>query len=233
MRETTLIIQVKVGDAAGYDYNKPMGNLFENVLMPSVRRYCEKNEYDYLLIEEYPKEYDINFFHTLNPKNKNKGSTLIRYLNMNRNYDRIVSLDNDIWIPKHAQRLPEINGHMAVRDIGKSWRESKTPNLAHGKFVNGGVQMVDRATGLKIHEYFKTVVKEKIPPINDYHSDQSYLNDWRGKNAMFAHLLDKKWNFMVSCHERRNNYNGINFVHYAGAEARDILHDDLANGVLK
>ena len=38
---------------------------------------------------------------------------------------------------------------------------------------------------------------------------------------------------MVSCEKRKSDYAGINFVHYAGVAARNLLHEDLKRGVIK
>ena len=242
MQKNTLIIQVKVGNTTGYAYNNPIGDICEGVLMPTVQRYCQKYNYGYLLIDEYPKDRDITFFnkstksinHDYSQTGKNKCSTLIRYLNMSRDYDQIVSLDNDIWIPEHAEKLPEIKGHMAAEDKGKSWATFRNAfELPYGKFVNGGVQMVNRHAGNSLYSYISDVVDKKSNPPLDYHSDQSYMNYWRHKNTEMSYVLDSKWNFMVSCEKRKSDYTGVNFVHYAGVSARSLLHEDLKRGVIK
>jgi hypothetical protein len=216
----TLIFQVKIGEVAGYVYgfdNAP--NLFEKHLMPTVQRYCNKHGYDYLEITDFPKDHECTWFNYSGEKNK--ASTLVRYLSMNKEYDRIVSLDNDIWIPEHAEPLPDIDGHYAVID-----QYAKT-------FVNGGVQMVDRKTGKLIYQHFANICKDKTPPINGHWSDQSYLNHWRSLNTKSSHLLDKKWNYMVSCHKRSSNYENANFIHYAGRKSRPLLIEDISKGIIQ
>ena len=237
----TLLLQVSVGNTYGYVYRKedsPQAQAaakeFENVCMPSVRKYCEKHGYDYQLITEYPTDIDILFCnkstkgtdYDYSGGGKNKCSTLIRYLNMDQDYDQIVTLDNDIWIPDWAQPLPEIKGHMAVQDRGKVWN---APH--HGKFVNGGVQMVDRKTGKSLKEFVLDKCKKKIVP--SPHTDQAYMNEWRSQNPLQSHVIDDKWNWMVDCHGRRFEYKDCNFVHYAGWGGRGIFVDDLAMGVIK
>ena len=134
--QKTLIIQVKVGNTPGYVYRPDQSpsaleasKLIEPVLVPTVERYCKKYNYDYKKITEYPEDLDITYFNkSTKPQSydyskggKNKCSTLIRYLNMDLDYDRIVVLDNDIWIPEWAEELPEVLGHHGAVDLGKDY----------------------------------------------------------------------------------------------------------------
>ena len=61
----------------------------EESLIPSVKRYCNKYNYDYKMIIDWPDDYDVKWFNR--NESKNKATTLIRYLNMDQpEYDRIV-----------------------------------------------------------------------------------------------------------------------------------------------
>ena len=61
----------------------------EESLIPSVKRYCNKYNYDYKMITDWPDDYDVKWFNR--NESKNKATTLIRYLNMDQpEYDRIV-----------------------------------------------------------------------------------------------------------------------------------------------
>ncbi|KKN12334.1 hypothetical protein LCGC14_1017530 [marine sediment metagenome] len=238
----TLIIQVKVGNTSGYTYSDPNApNLFDEHLVPTVKRYCEKYGYEYLNITEYPSDHNCRWFN-FNTKpddydyskgGKNKSATLIRYLNMNKDYDRIVSLDNDIWIPEHAEALPNVIGHHAVKDSGKTWDTFRKQNsLPFDTFVNGGVQMVNREAGTSLYSFIEQVCKLKTPPINGYHSDQGYMNYWRSQHKNLSYVLPDKWNHMVGCVPKPQDYSGVNFVHYAGDATRQHLKDDLKKGII-
>ena len=240
-----LVLQVKIG-IAGYVYGSPEApDLFEKHLMPTVVRYCKKHGYDYKLVEEYPNDHDLLWFnfsskpidHDYSAGGKNKSSTLVRYLNMhNSEYDAIVSLDCDVYISPDAEPLPKIDGHMAVKDLGKSWETfRKNIPLPHDTFVNAGVQMVSRDTSKHIYDYFAYVAKNKVQPIDGYHSDQSYMNYFRSQHPEDSKLLDYKWNYMVGCHKRNdeiNPFKGQNFVHYAGQATRSTLINDIKNGII-
>lgn len=238
----TLVVQVSIG-ISGYIYTNPQATSdFDTHLMPTVKRYCDRFGYDYKLVTEYPQHVDVTWFnYNTKPKDfdysktgKNKSTTLVRYLNMyNPEYDRVISLDNDIYIPETAEPLPEVKGHMAVRDLGKSWDDFRSKiKLPQDTFVNAGVQMVDKETGKLLQEYIEKVCKKQTPPIVGYHSDQGYMNYFRSNNPERANLLDYKWNYMAACHKPRK-ITSQNFVHYAGVEARAYFYEDLKRGLIK
>ena len=231
----------------GYAYNKgEVTNLFEKYCMPSVKRYCEKHGYDYKLITEYPKDHNPRWFN-FNTKpdsfdyrqgGKQKATTLVRYLNMyNENYDNIISLDCDIYIPETAQPLPEIKGHVGIRDLGKSWDSfRKAYPLPQDTFVNGGVQMVNKKSGKKLYDFMVVVVDNQIKPPMDYKSDQSYMNYWRSQNSEESFLLGTEWNYMVGSHipgYNKKDYKNQNFIHYAGGVGRSELVNDIKSGIIK
>jgi len=242
-----LILQVAVGNTQGYVYDNPkVQPLFKKHAMPSVVRYCKKWGYDYKLITEYPLEYDIHYFNN-NTKpldydysegSKNKCATLIRYLHMDQpDYDAVVTLDCDIHIPETASPLPEIKGHMGVEDTGKPWTEyKKAVPLPNDTFINGGVQMVDKETGKMLCDFVKDLVIRKVPPIV-IHSDQGYMNKFRSLNPKRSYILHHKWNHMMELHQHDYTslapYSGFNFLHYAGARARDLYINDVKRGLLQ
>lgn len=240
----TLLVQVSVGNTYGYIYNqeaKKAAEIYNNICMPSVQKYCEKYNYDYKLVTDYPYEMDIHYFnkntkaidYDYSTGGKNKCSTLIRYLNMDdSNYDNIVSLDNDIWIPDWAEPIPKIDGHHGAVDLGKPWAEFKAAfNVPFGKFINGGVQMVNKVAGKSLHDFVVDKINHKVQPM--IHTDQAYMNEWRSYNMPLSYTLDKKWNFMVGCYPRTSDYSKYNFIHYAGANGREIILDDYKNGLFK
>jgi len=242
-----LVIQVTIG-TAGYLYKDNYAGVsdkFTEFLVPTVKRYCEKYGYDYTMITEEPKDKNIRFFnyddkprdYDYSKGGKNKSSTLVRYLNMNQpNYDAVVTLDNDIYIPPWAEPLPKIKGHMGVQDLGKPWDKfTRVHRVPQNKFVNGGVQMVDKETGRKLYDYISYVVDKQIPPIENIHSDQSYMNFFRSQNYDNSYVLDTKWNFMVPFHnlDGISPYRNQNFIHYAGQFARPIFENDRKRGLIE
>ena len=241
--QKTLIIQVEVGNTPGYIYG---GNLTPNavegakimnsLLVPTVKRYCKKFGYHYKKITEYPKDLDITYFnksskgedYDFSKGGKNKCSTLIRYLAMgNDNYDRIIILDNDIWIPPWAEPLPEVKGHHGVEDIGKDYSGIVNKlNLPFGKFINGGVQMVNKEAGKSLQKYVIEAIRRKAEPPGGLHTDQAYMNHWRSQNISFAYTLPFKWNWMAGLHPKEK-YEEANFIHFAGGNGRNALIKDV------
>lgn len=236
-----LVIQVKVGNASGYVYDKKdapyakeASETIEETCIPTVIEYCDKHGYDYKMITEYPTDVDITFFnqntnsedHDYSRGGKNKCATLIRYLSMGlEEYDYIVSLDNDIYVTDKAERIPMINGHAGVEDRGKVWRIPY-----HDKFINGGVQIVDRLAGKSLNKFVRDKCKNKIMPPK--HTDQAYMNEWRHRNPMMCSRLDSKWNYMVGCHPYTDDYSGVNFIHYAGWKGREYYVKNYDKGIL-
>lgn len=237
-----LITQTSVGNTYGYVYRPDQSaraseaaKLFEKHCVSSVKRYCKKHNYDYKMITEYPQDVDILFFNNstkgkdydYSVGGKNKCSTLIRYLNMGvEDYDCIVTLDNDIWIPDWAEPLPEITGHHGAADLGKDWN---APHFI--KFVNGGVQMVTREVGKSLRNFVIDKCNKKIIP--SPHTDQAYMNEWRSLNPPLSYMLNKKWNFMVSCYPETQDYSKYNFIHYAGWDGRARLVKDVKGNIVK
>ncbi len=242
----TLVVQVQVGNTAAYVYDsipdaKESAKLFRDICIPSVKRYAEKHDYDYKMITEYPEDFDITYFnrntkskdHDYSGGGKNKCSTLIRYLNMGiEGYDRIVSLDCDVWIPDHASPVPEVKGHAGCVDLGKPWAEFRSKyKLPHDKFINGGVQIVDGPTGSKICKFVqKKIINRDLPMI---HTDQAYMNEWRSLNPDKSFVLDESWNYMTGVYVRTDDYSNVNFVHFAGGNGRGIFLDQVKRGVVK
>lgn len=230
-----LILQLSIGKS-GYDYNIPIApDLFDTYLVPTVKRYVEKYNYDYVRVTDYPRDIDFSFFN-IDPSRPNKWTTLVRYLSLNKfEYDKIVILDNDIYIPEHAECLPEITGHMAVKDLGKErfYKEiySKKMQLPHDTFVNAGVQMMDRETAFSLCDYITNICEKKIPPLYGYHSDQGYMNKFRSENSEKSHLLDFKWNYMSPV-QKDFNIGENNFIHYCGIGRKNLLND-LRDGKIK
>ena len=245
--QKTLIVQVEVGGVGGYVYRSDQSpkaftasKLFSK-LTPTVERYCKNNGYDYKKVTNYPDDIDILFFnkstkgkdYDYSVGGKNKCSTLIRYLNMfDEKYDRIVTLDNDVWIPEWAEPLPEAEGHHGVEDVGKPFAQFKQYyNLPFQKFINGGVQIVNKQAGKSLKEFVINKCNKKELPI--IHTDQAYMNEWRSKNISLCYTLNRKWNYMVDCYPKIEDYTKYNFIHYAGWNGRSFLIEDYNQGLIK
>ena len=237
-----LVFQVKI-DRGIYGYDKTDLNdvscKVEELLMPSVQKYCNRYGYDYALFRKVPKELNVEWFKDEKYPERNISSTLIRYFQMfNENYDAVVSLDNDIYITPHAEPLPNISGHMGVHDIlfnNSDYLQNfpsyyKKIDTSIG-IINGGVQMADCDTGLQIKKYIKSICENKTPPIQKYYSDQNYINYFRYKIPEKSKLLENKWNFLVSRY-KYDNLDGLNFVHYSGYYGRRILYRDIQKGLI-
>lgn len=217
-----LIFQVSINGGA-YVYGAPLPP-FEQKLIPSVKRYCKKYGYDYKMITKKPETPDLSWFNK-KAGPKDRASTLVRYLHMNQpKYDMIVSLDCDIFIPKHAESLPEVNGHAGVVDRGKKYGKT---------FVNGGVQMMDRESGALLSQFVRSKIeKQKFPRgCRGSCSDQFYIKEWRNVNSDRAKFVDYKWNYLTGeLKPNQRNYKEACFIHYAGKKGRAVFEKDLKGG---
>jgi hypothetical protein len=239
-----LVLQVQIGRSCynSASYYSNVDKHFEQVVRPSVVRYCNKHSYDYQLVTECPEDLNIEWFHDTQFPDRNISSTLIRYnLMHNENYDAVVSLDNDIYVTDDAEPLPRIVGHMGVHDIVMEGRRKHLKQLddfmsridySRVGIINGGVQMVDREMGKTIQTHFKNICDNQIPPTSEYYSDQSYINELRSKMPEKSNLLDDKWNFIVDRHIY-DDHEGINFVHYSGRHGRKQFYKDCIKGLIR
>ena len=227
-----LVFQVRLGSElylssrnTYYNDSNVLATYISEYLRPSVINYCNKYSYDYRLITECPADLDIEWYHDIRFPDRNIKSTLIRYYHMfQEQYDAVVSLDNDIYIKPDAEPLPFIKGHMGVQT---AWIAGK---LGNHHLINGGVQMVDQATGMLVKKYFENICNLKIKPPPTFFSDQYYINKFRIKLPQHAYFLDPKWNWLVK--ERVDqDYNKANFIHYCGGEGRKKLTQDIKNKV--
>jgi len=227
-----LVFQVRLGNES---YHSNRNIYYSNAdlvtayiseyLRPSVINYCHRYNYDYRLITECPVDLDIEWYHDTRFPDRNIKSTLIRYYHMfQEHYDAVVSLDNDIYIKSDTDPLPFIKGHMGVEGT------KIVDALGNHGLINGGVQMVDQATGILIKKYFEKICNLKIKPPLTFFSDQYYINKFRIKLPQYAYFLDPKWNWLVKKHVDQS-YSKANFIHYCGGEGRKKLEQDIKNKV--
>lgn len=234
-----LVIQVAIGGFSHYDQAyQNIDQDFSHYLMPSVRRYCDKHNYDYRLITEYSKGINFGWFKDASKPDRNVASTLVRYIEMKQDeYDFVLSIDCDVYISERSPKFPLLTGHTGICE---PLNHSISPQLKNYlnrvrlkdyKFVNGGVQLVDSKTGSTLSKFIRHVIEERIPPIANYYSDQSYMNLFRTKISN-ANVLGEEWNYMVGKNtslECSDKY----FIHYMGKEGRRLFYSDLERGVIR
>ena len=111
MKSKHIIIQLDI--AGGTQWGNDLTiNPIREIFIPSVKYYCKKYEYDYLLINtsSYERKYpEFDFLET-----KNKHYSFERYFHFINDYEFTIYIDNDVYIYPDAAELPQIKGLMNV-----------------------------------------------------------------------------------------------------------------------
>ena len=106
MQSKHIVIQVDIGEGTQWGNNQTI-NPIRELFIPSVRQYCRKFNYDYLLVTEstYEKKYfKFDFLET-----KNKHYSFERYFHFINDYDFTIYIDNDVYIyPDAEQQLQKL-----------------------------------------------------------------------------------------------------------------------------
>lgn len=213
----TLVLQVNIGRGTyTNNTNKFTTNHIEEILMPSIRSYCDKYGYDYKLVKDYPENWDVKWFAVKNSKEKD--TTLIKYFYANQDeYDRILFLDTDVYATPYALELPPIEEYGVIKN-----------NPTIRGVTNGGVQYFDKKTGVALHKFITNVLRKKDSKII---SEQKHLDQFR-KTYKEWKWLDISWNYMPAQHKTLD-YKNVNFIHYAGEKGRKQFLKDLDKGLFK
>ena len=150
---TYLVLQIDIGAGTQWG-NQNTTNPIREIFIPSVKKYCKKFEYDYLLVQEseYEKKYgQFDFLAT-----KTKHYSFERYFHFSNNYDYIIYIDNDVYIYSDADPLPQFNGLRNVREpegnSSKIFREVNNLDSSYG-YYNSGVTFSDNLTAKKLSSY--------------------------------------------------------------------------------
>jgi hypothetical protein len=189
----------------------------------SVKRYCEKNNYDHIVISNslyHEKVGNLDFFHS-----KRKHYAFERYFYLNK-YEYSVYLDNDIYVFDQAEPLPKISGIMCCTEP-----KSKSSNLFiennqlpdNYLYYNSGMIMSDNKNSKLICEYMISRVRKYIRA-KGKNTDNMMLNEYlyEHKDKIDFNLLDKKWNYMPFLD---NNPKKIlpNFYHFVGKGGKELI----------
>ena len=148
-----LVLQIDIGDGTQWG-NPNTINPIREVFIPSVKQYCQKHDYDHLLIKEsrYEKKYgQFDFLAT-----KTKHYSFERYFHFDNKYDYTIYIDNDVFVYPDADPLPEFKGMCNVREPeGNSSRIFREVNNLSSSFpyFNSGVTFCDNLTAKKLSEY--------------------------------------------------------------------------------
>ena len=222
MNSKFLIIQIDIGKGTQWGENNTIDPIRE-IFIPSVKSYCKKNNYDYVLIKE--SRYEKNYGHFDFLETRNKHYSFERYFHFDNEYDFTIYIDNDVYIYPDAQELPIIKGLMNSREpesnSSKIFREVNNLNTNYG-YYNSGVTFCDKATAKKLSNYMINRLNNKQRS-RGKNSDNMLLNEYILSNKKLFKELGAEWNYMPFLHNSPKILKP-NFFHFVGIHGKMIIN---------
>lgn len=195
-----IVIQSFVGTGTWLhlEPDESLTQLYDNVLIPSFARYCEKNGYKHVVYKE-PLEiiemanrkygdYHGNLYHQYLAALKHK----------DEDTDFFVFPDADFYITQNASPFPETS-YLA----GAPWKEEdlvyrgKDPKTF--KAIYGGIQIMTKEAAMQLGEYLKNRFKDYIlydKPIQ-MHPNMLTVGDWINENNIQPENLSFYYNYIL------------------------------------
>jgi len=241
----TLILQVDIGSGSqwGSDQSK---NVIHQFCIPSVKKYASRNRYDYKVLTRstYTKRIgSLDFLMT-----EVKHYAFERYLHLDTDYERLVYIDNDVYIPSCANRLPHVNGLMACKEPdGTSSHQlfcdvNQLPLST--PYYNSGVIMADKKSAKELGKYMIYRARNHIHA-KGKSTDNMMFNEYLIEKRPKFTALGEEWNYMPVVTGATLGLKS-NFMHLVGNVGKEIIDhfiisgneinqtlDDLATGKLK
>lgn len=222
MKSKYLILQIDIGSGTQWGNEKTI-NPIREIFIPSVKKYCKKNNYDYSLIKEsiYEKKYGkFDFLGT-----KNKHYSFERYFHLENEYEYTIYIDNDVYVYQDAERLPSFSGLANAREpegsSSKIFRNVYNLDNTYG-YYNSGVTFCDKITAKKLSSYMinRLLTKDRARGKN---SDNALLNEFIIENKTIFNELGSEWNYMPFL-ESSPKLQKPNFFHFVGIIGKEIIN---------
>ncbi len=218
-----LIIQIDIGPGTQWG-NINTINPIRDLFIPSVKNYCKKFQYDYLLVEDsvYNKRFGkLDFLAT-----KNKHYSFERYFHFDNDYDYTIYIDNDVYAFPDAKPLPEFEGLRNVREpegnSSKIFREVNNLDNSYGYF-NSGVTFCDNLTAKKLSKFMLYRAEKKIRA-KGKNSDNMMLNEFIIENRNLFKEIGSEWNYMPFL-PNSTITEKPNFFHFIGILGKQIINN--------
>lgn len=222
MKSKYLVLQTDIGPGTQWGDQRTISPI-RDILIPSVKKYCEKFNYDYLLITKSIYEKNFGSFDFLATKNKHY--SFERYFHFDNDYDYTIYIDNDVYIYPDSQPLPEFSGLRNVRESeassSKEFREVNQLDESYG-YYNSGVTFCDNYTAKKLSSFMMNRLEKKIRA-KGKNSDNMLLNEFILQNKQLFNELGSEWNYMPFF-ENFKKIKNPNFFHFVGMPGKEIIN---------
>lgn len=222
MKSKYLVLQIDIGPGTQWG-NVSTVNPIRNIFIPSVKKYCQKFNYDYFLVNQSNYENKIGKLDFL--PSKNKHYSFERYFHFNNDYDYTIYLDNDVYVYSDAEPLPEFEGLNIAREPESSssdlFRKVNDLDSSYGYF-NSGVIFSDNPTAKILQHYMINRAIKKITA-KGKNTDNMMMNEFIIENPGIFKEIGIEWNYMPFF----QNYKKIkkpNFFHFVGIVGKEIIN---------
>ena len=222
MKSKYLVLQIDIGAGTQWGSSNTI-NPIREFFIPSVKKYCQRYDYDHLLIKEsqYEKEYgQFDFLET-----KTKHYSFERYFHFDNQYDYTIYIDNDVFVYSDADPLPVFKGMCNVREPeGNSSRIFREVNNLSSSFLyfNSGVTFCDNFVAKKLSEYMLNRLQKNIRA-KGKNSDNMLLNEFILKHNKLFSEIGCEWNYMPFL-KNSPKTNKPNFFHFVGIVGKQIIN---------
>ena len=222
MKSKHLVIQIDIGQGTQWG-NKETINPIREIFMPSVKKYCKKFDYDYVVINKSIYELKYKTFDFLETKNKHY--SFERYFHFENDYDYTVYIDNDVYIYKDAKELPIIKGLMNAKESegnsSKIFREVNNLDFDVA-YYNSGVTFCDNATATTLSKYMINRLENRLIS-KGKNSDNMLLNEFILENRNLFNEIGTEWNYSPFL-PNTNKIKNPQFFHFVGIIGKQIIN---------
>ena len=223
------IMQVDVGSGTQWG-GELAPRVIREICIPSVQAYAAKHDYEYQLITESSYSTAIGPLDFLATEKKHYAFE--RYLNLKTEADAIVYLDNDIYVSKLAQQLPDISGILAVYEPGytNSRRIFVSENGldVNREYANSGMIMADRDSAGHLSEYMVDRARRR-DRAKGKNTDNMMFNEYILANQERFRALPEQWNYMPMLAGSSLGLRS-NFMHLVGTAGKKLLDQLVTTG---
>lgn len=149
-----IVIQSFVGSGTWYNTQENLHGLYNDVLIPSYKKYCDRHGYRHIV---YTNQYEL--IEAVNSKsNSNLGNLYHQYLSIikhkDEDIDYFVLPDADFYITHYAKPFPETKGL-----AGDLWMKSSLEKFGKDPdtftAIYGGCQIMTKDIAIGLAEWLK------------------------------------------------------------------------------